>query len=156
MNSPAKTEDQRDWPPYNTFSAVPLSEPPTGKPWNSPQDRFAAPMAMKSRERSRGDPSGLGTLWLTPTDCTRITIATAAAPETTCAVKADSGGSMGSGKPLGISPLSRTRLTWSSPNSTTASEGTTMARSRPSLPTRVSGSPVARPSVSAASASEGH
>src|SRR5690606_30049835 len=65
-HSPARMAAQRPRAPDDTFSAVVLSEPPTGTPRNSPAAMLAAPWAMKSRDARLREPSGLGTFWLTP------------------------------------------------------------------------------------------
>src|SRR5688572_32786054 len=81
--------------PDITVSAVVLNEPPTGSPRNKPEAALATPCAMKSRDILRREPSGFGTLWLTPAPCTRVMTATARAPVSTSKDKLESNGRCG-------------------------------------------------------------
>ncbi len=83
IHRPARMDAQRVFAPEITLIAVPLSDPPTGSPRNSPDAMFAAPCAMKSRVRPAGGPSPFGTDWLTPTPWTSVTTATDSAPVNT-------------------------------------------------------------------------
>src|SRR5688572_3814898 len=65
IHRPAKIPAHRERASDTTFTAVALSEPPTGRPWKRPEATLAAPWARKSRDALLRDPSGLGTLWLT-------------------------------------------------------------------------------------------
>ena len=138
-----------------TVSAVVLRDPPTGSPRNKPEAMFAPPCAMKSRDMLRRDPSGLGTLWLTPAPCTRMTTATANAPVSTSNETLESAGRCGVGIPVGISPTSRTVATLLNAASTTTTDGTMIATSRPKFPSGVRGRTVARSSVTPAMAIDG-
>ncbi len=133
-----------------TPNAVELSDPPTGSPWKTPDTRLALPWAIRSRRRLRRLPSGLGTVWLTPTPWTRTTRATDRAPVIMPGVRSRSAGRLGKGSPRGISPRSRTIRTLPSGASATTAEGTAIATRRPSEPSRVRGSTRASASVSAA------
>src|SRR5690606_41706021 len=77
---PADTPAQRLRAPANTFTAVALTEPPTGRPLKSPDAMFAAPCAMKSFDGRLCSPPGFGTVWLTPAAWTSATTATDTAP----------------------------------------------------------------------------
>src|SRR5689334_13984837 len=107
IQTPAKIGAQRLRGRDTTPSAVGLREPPTGRPRKRPEATLAAPWATKSRDMLRRDPSGLGTLWLTPAPCTRLIAATANAPLIRSSDRPASDGKKGVGMPLGIWPTSR-------------------------------------------------
>ena len=73
--------------------------------------------------------AGVGATSRTPAPCTSTITAIASAPTTRSNENWSSAGSAGSGRPLGMSPMSSTRCTTSFPVTTSTAVGTTSARS---------------------------
>ena len=97
--------------PAARFSAVCPTEPPTGCPLNRPLAMLPMPWATKSPLTLDGAPSAFGATSRTPAPCTSTITAIASAPTTRSNESWSSAGSAGSGRPLGISPMSSTRCT---------------------------------------------
>ena len=127
VKAPESMTAQRPLPPDETFNTVPLSEPPTGSPRNSPDVTLPAPCAMKSRDIEIRPPDALDTLWLTPAPCTAPTIAIEIAPVTTALDSADREGIEGSGNLPSMCPRSPTTAMESRFAITTTRLGTTRA-----------------------------
>ncbi len=85
-----------------------LIEPPSGWPRNSPEAILAIPCALKSPFPLVGGALGSGTVCATPNACTRMMMATAAAPVTNWRSSRPMSGSAGNGSPRGIEPESET------------------------------------------------
>ena len=134
---PDQIEAQRLRAPAARFSAVCPTEPPTGCPLNRPLAMLPTPWATKSPLTLDGAPSAFGATSRTPAPCTITIKAIASAPTTRSNESWSSDGSAGSGRPLGISPMSSTRCTTSFPVTTSTAVGTTSARSAPNPPSVV-------------------
>ena len=156
IKTPEKIAAQRRLAPEIMLTAVPLSDPPTGRPENNPAATLAAPWALKSREVLIGEPSGLGTVWLTPAPWMTAMIATEKAPVTSSTDRLLSEGSRGSGRLPLIAPISPTVATPSREKPNAMAVGKPTAIKLDTLPNHgVRRSPTARTSVSRASPREG-
>ena len=136
IHNPEKIDAQRVRAPAATFSAVWLTDPPTGCPRNKPEATLPIPCPMKSRFGFGSEPSGLGAASATPVPWTSTITATAAAPAIRSSEESsDSCGRCGVGMPLGIVPesLTRTRL----PAPSEAKVGTANATSEATEASRV-------------------
>ena len=137
IQMPDQIEAQRLRAPAARLSAVCPTEPPTGCPLNRPLAMLPMPWATKSPSTLDVEPPALGATSRTPAPCTSTITAIASAPTTRSMENWSSAGSAGSGRPLGMSPMSSTRCTRSSPVTTSTAVGTASARSAPNPPSVV-------------------
>ena len=127
IQTPVKIAAHLSRAPAATLRAVCPTDPPTGSPPKRPLSRFPVPWAMKSWFASERVPSRLGADSLTPAPWISTSTATAKAPSTRDTDRSERCGSMGMGRPWGMSPWSLTSCTESAPASSTAALGTISA-----------------------------
>ena len=138
IHTPAKIDAHRLRAPAATFSAVLLTDPPTGVPWKNPDSQVRHALADEVPVGPRRRASGFGAASATPAPWTSAIAAIAKRAADHPDVRSDRCGSTSGGNPLGIAPTSATVATLvETPSRATTTVGTTTAISDANSASRV-------------------